>query len=444
MTSPQHSAEWDHTVDRLGPLPGFLASGAPDSGVGPIVTPMGDKMWLVRDYALARQVLTDPRFSRAEAVKPQAPRFNDAQPAPDAMMGMDGADHARLRRIVSGAFSTGRIAAMAPAVERLADEHFDRLAAAGPGADLIEGLATPLPLAVLCSMLGIPTADAGIFRDWVEVLFDIAASTPREKSRRRIELVDYMGDLVEQKRRRVSDGTPDDDLLTALLAAQDQGQLSMGELLTLGLTLLMAGYETTVGQIGLSVLALLSDPVALENLRDDPTPASLDATVEELLRLTPATPMSFPRVATEPVQLGTVAIQAGEGVVISLLHGNRDADVWAQPTGLCPYTPGAANHGAADSSITGITGITDITGITGITGFTGHSAVHLTFGHGVHRCLGAPLARLQLRIVLAGLLRRFPNLRVAAGRDSVVWKEGLSIRGLAHLRVEWSTSTEAE
>src|SRR5438270_101848 len=96
-----------HGIDRLGPLPAFLASGDEESMVAPIVTPMGDKMWLVRDYALARQVLTDARFSRAEAVKPQAPRFNDAQPAPDAMMSKDGAEHARLRRIVSGAFSTG-------------------------------------------------------------------------------------------------------------------------------------------------------------------------------------------------------------------------------------------------------------------------------------------------------------------------------------------------
>jgi cytochrome P450 len=418
-----------HDIDRLGPLPDFLTSAAPDSGVGPIVTPVGDKMWLVRDYALARQVLTDPRFSRAEAVKPQAPRFNDAQPAPDAMMSMDGAQHARLRRIVSGAFSTGRIAAMAPAVERLAGEYIDRLAAAGPGADLIEGLATPLSLAVLCSMLGIPTADAGIFRDWVEVLFDIAASTPREKSRRRIELVEYMSDLVEQKRQRVADGAPDDDLLTALLAAHDDGQLSIGELLTLGLTLLMAGYETTVGQIGLSVLALLSDPAALADLRtnSDPTrnpnPDLLDATVEELLRVTPATPMSFPRVAAEPVQLGGVTIQAGEGVVVSLLHGNRDAGVWTEPAAVCPYGHGSATAHAASTS---------------------HNAVHLTFGHGVHRCLGAPLARLQLRIVLDRLLRRFPDLRVAPGPDSVVWKEGLSIRGLARLRIEWSTSTEAE
>lgn len=385
----------EHGVDHLGPLPAFMATGGGD--VIPIVTPMGDKMWLVRDYTLGRRVLADQRFSRAEAARPHAPRFNDAQPAADAMMSMDGAEHARLRRVVSSAFSPGRVAAMTPSIERLADERLDALAASGSGADIVAGLATPLPLAVLCAMLGIPPEDGDIFRDRVEVLFDIAASTPREKSRRRLELVDYMGDLIERKRRRT-----DEDLLTALIAAHEAGQLSLGELLTLGLTLLMAGYETTVGQIGLSVLALLSDPDTCEDLRAHPE--LVDPAVDELLRLTPATPLSFPRVAVEPVQLGAVTVQAGEAVVVSLLHGNRDTETWARPRRLCPR---------------------------------GHAAAHLTFGHGVHRCLGAPLARLQLRIVLERLLLRFPALRIAPGPESVVWKEGLSIRGLARLRVEW-------
>jgi cytochrome P450 len=383
-----------HGVDHLGPLPAFMT---PGDGVVPIVTPMGDKMWLVRDYALGRLVLSDQRFSRAEATKPHAPRFNDSQPAPDAVMSMDGADHARLRRVVSGAFSTRRVAALTAAVEGLADERLDALAALGPGADLVAELATPLPLSVLCSMLGIPPEDGDVFRDWVEVLFDISASTPREKSRRRLELVDYMGELIERKRH-----SGDEDLLTGLITAHDAGTLSQGELLTLGLSLLMAGYETTVGQIGLSVLALLTDPVTYADLRA--RPETLDAVVEELLRLTPSTPLSFPRVALEPVRLGAVAVQAGEAVVVSLLHGNRDAAAWRRP----------------ESPL-----------------LDGHDSPHLTFGHGVHRCVGAPLARLQLRIVLDRLLRRFPDLRVAAGPDPVVWKEGLSIRGLARLRVDW-------
>ncbi|AQT74920.1 MULTISPECIES: cytochrome P450 [Streptomyces] len=388
----------------LGPLPEFLgqyvaAEGHVPDGIDvvPFFTPAGDKMWLVCDYALARRVLTDRRFSRAEAVAPQAPKLNDAQPVPNSMMSMDGADHSRLRRVVTKAFTTGRTAAMAPAVEELADRHLDALEASGPGTDLIEALVAPLPLAVLCSLLGVPPEDATRFRDWVEVLFDISASTPQEKARRRLELIDYMADLIDRKRRR-----PQDDLLTSMIAAHEQGDLSMGELLTMGLTLLMAGYETVVGQLGLSVHALLHDPAAYGEVCGQPD--RLAPTVEELLRLTPSTPISFPRVAVEPVPLGSVTVQAGEGVIVSLLHGNRDGRTFPEPGLLDPQ---------------------------------GRDAAHLTFGHGVHRCLGAPLARLQLQIVLGRLTRRFPTLRTAAGPDAVVWKDGLGTRGLARLRVEW-------
>ncbi|MER6319134.1 cytochrome P450 [Streptomyces sp. NPDC001581] len=388
----------------LGPLPEFLGQYMAGEGqvpdgidVVPFFTPAGDKMWLVCDYALARKVLTDQRFSRAEAVTPHAPKLNDAQPVPNSMMSMDGADHSRLRRVVTRAFTTGRTNAMAPAVEELADRYLDAMAAAGPGTDLIEALAAPLPLAVLCSLLGVPPEDSARFRDWVEVLFDISASTPQEKARRRLELIDYMADLIDRKRRR-----PQDDLLTSMIGAHEQGDLSMGELLTMGLTLLMAGYETVVGQIGTSAHALLRDPAAYGELCEQPD--RLAPTVEELLRLTPSTPISFPRVAVEPVPLGSVTVQAGEGVIVSLLHGNRDGKTFADPELMDPQ---------------------------------GHDAAHLTFGHGVHRCLGAPLARLQLQIVLERLVRRFPTLRLAPGPDAVVWKDGLGTRGLSRLRVEW-------
>ena len=247
-----------------GPLPDFLQQpGA--QGVVPVVTPTGDKLWLVCHHGLARQVLADKRFSRAEAVKPYAPKANDAQPAPDSMMSMDGTDHTRLRRVVTGAFSTGRVEGMAPYIEQLTDRHLDTVAALGPGCDLISELANPLPLQVLCSLLGVPPEDSHQFRDWVEVLFDISASTPQVKARRRLELAAYMADLIAHKRRQ-----PADDLLTSMIGAHDRGELSMAELLTLGLTLLMAGYETTVGQIGLSVLHLLTQPGAYEELRDRP------------------------------------------------------------------------------------------------------------------------------------------------------------------------------
>jgi cytochrome P450 len=377
-------------LDELGPLPAFLRQRSGD--VVPIVTPVGDRMWLVRDYTLARMVLTDARFSRAQAVAPHAPKPNDAQPVPASMMSMDGTEHARLRRIIAGTFTSGRVSAMSPYIERLVGGHLDTIAAAGPGADLMELLAVPLPLAVVCALLGVPREDSRRFATWVEVLFDISASTPREKARHRLELARYMAGLVDRKRRE-----PGEDLLTALIGRHDGGELSMTELVTMGLSLLMAGYETTVGQIGLSVLLLLSDPAMRDGLLARPAPA-----VEELLRLNPSTPLSFPRVAAETVRLGDVTIRAGEGVLVSLLDANRDERVFAE-------------QAEADR----------------------RRAVHLTFGHGPHRCPGAPLARLQVQTAIQCLLRRFPALCLADGPDAVVWKEGLATRGLARLAVQW-------
>jgi cytochrome P450 len=382
-------------ADDLGPLPPFLHD-SPDAVV-PVVAPTGDHVWLVRDHTLARTVLTDPRFSRAEAVTPGAPRLNDVQPGADSMMSMDGASHARLRRTVTGAFTNRRIASMTRSVEDLVDERLDRLVTLGPTADLIEDLAAPLSVSVLCSLLGIPAADSERFRHWVEVLFDISASSPQEKSRRQLELLYYMTRKIEEKRRR-----PDDALLAVLIEAQERGGLSKAELITMGLTLLMAGYETTAGQTGLAAFAILSDRVLHDSLRQ--RPELLPGTIEELLRLTPATPLCFTRIATTQVRLGVTVVQAGDCVVVSLLHSNRDATVFPHPEQLVP---------------------------------DGRDAGHLTFGHGVHRCLGAPLARLQIQVVLNRLLLRFPRLRLADVPEPAVWKQGLSTRGLSRLLVEW-------
>ena len=333
----------------------------------------GDQIWLVRGYRLARLVLTDPRFSRAAASRPDAPKVNTANPAPSSMMSADGADHARLRRLVGGAFAPRRIAALAPDVQRLVDGLLDDLVTTGPPADLVARFAAPLPIAVISALLGIPASDIDRVREWAGVLFDVSVSSARDKARRSFALFAYMSKLIERKRAE-----PADDLLCSLIAAHDGGALSSTELVDLALAVLTAGYETTVGQLSLSVLAYLLDPVA----------GGPD--VEEYLRLSPATPTTFPRVATEDVVLGDVTVRAGDAVVVSILHANVD---------------GAGSH--------------------------------LTFGHGAHYCLGAGLARLQLGIALRSLLGRLPALRLAGAPDAVGWYEGLATRGLTHLLVEW-------
>jgi cytochrome P450 len=382
-------------ADQFGPLPVFLRDGLGD--VAPVTASAGGQVWLVRDYALGRIVLSDKRFSRAEAVKPHVPTITDSEPAADSMMSMDGTDHTRLRHSVAGAFSRHKIAALAPYTEHLVDARLDQMAATGPPADIISGLAAPVSLALLGTLLGIPTKDHAKFTDLVEVVFDISRSTPQQKFRQRLKLVDYMMELISDKRAR-----HDDDLLTSLIELHEHDGISQGEMITLGLTLLMAGYETTAGQIGLAVHWLLSDPKMWRCLREQPE--SVVPIAEELLRLTPSTPISFPRVAVEPLSLGAVTIDKGDVVIVSLVHGNYDAKVFAQPSLLLPE---------------------------------GRRSVHLTFGHGVHRCLGAPLAQLQVQTVLARLIRRFPELRIVPGPDAVAWKEGLAIRGHTRLLVEW-------
>jgi cytochrome P450 len=381
--------------DTLGPLPGFLQQATED--VASIVAPTGDEVRLIGGYETGRQVLSDQRFSRSEAVKPGAPKFNDAQPVAQSIMSMDGPEHTRLRRIIAKSFSSRQIAQMAPLIESLADGYLDRLAAHGSPADLIEGLATPLPLAVLCSLLGVPEKDIDQFKDRVTVLFDISASSPKVKARSRIELVRYMRYLTGYKHQH-----PGDDLLTTLVEVHKQGDLSKEELITMGLSLLMAGYETTVGQIGLTVMAMLSEPGRYQRLVAEP--GLLPGAIDETLRLTPAAPLSFTRVARERVPLGRATIEPGEAVVVSLLHANRDGQVFA-----CPADPALEER----------------------------AWPHLTFGYGSHRCPGAPLARTQLLIVLTRLVQRFPTLRLSTGPDAVSWKHGLAVRGLTRLVVTW-------
>ena len=356
-----------------GPLPSFLASPS-DGGVTRVRMPTGDHMWLVTDHALGRAALADARFSRAAAVRPGAPRWGSVDLSPNSIMSLDGADHARLRRVAAGAFTGARVAAQAAVVEEAVDALLDGLEAEGPGADLVSGFASPLPMVALGSLLGVPVADRPVFEGAVTALFGMGPEGVRGRRRHVVTLVSYMSSLVDRVRE-----APGADLLSALVRVEREGVISRAELINLGLALLMAGYETTAHQLSLAILALLTGEA----------PAA--STVEELLRSTPSTPISFPRVAVEDVVLGGTTVRRGEAVVVSLLHCNRDTD----------------------------------------------ASRHLTFGHGPHRCLGAPLVLLQLRTALPRLRQRFPHLRLSSQVGSLVWREGLATRGVARLIVDW-------
>ncbi|PSM42992.1 cytochrome P450 [Streptomyces dioscori] len=381
------SGSFDH--HRIGPLPSFLATPS-DEAVKQVRMPTGDDMWLITDYAVGRAALADTRLSRAAATRPDAPKWGSVDLSPNSIMSLDGADHARLRRIAVAAFTSARVAAQAAAIEEAADALLDQLQVAGPGADLVGGYASPLPMVALGSLLGVPLADRPAFDAAVTALFDMTPRGVRRRGHHVLTLIEYMSSLIERKR-----DVPGQDLLSALVQVEQSGEMSRAELINLGLALLMAGYETTTQQLSLAILELLTG--------DGPDGKCVESLVDELLRKTPSTPISFPRVATEDLVLGGTTVRQGEAVIVSLLHCNHDAEVF------CPS--GKQRHARRPA--------------------------HLTFGHGAHRCMGAPLVLLQMKIALTRLWQRFPGLRLAPGDESLVWSEGLATRGVSKLIVEW-------
>ncbi|RZT88656.1 hypothetical protein EV383_5600 [Pseudonocardia sediminis] len=372
----------------MGPLPDGLD---PDRTVPvrSITLPDGRTYWSVADHALARRVLSDPRFSREAAVAPGTEKLMTVNPSADSIISMDGARHTRIRRLIAGAFTERRVAEFRPAVERFSTELLDRLADQGPPADLVAHYSSRLSLSVLCHVLGVPLEDEPEFRSLVPVLFQLDGDET-EGRRKAYLLAQYMNRLVTRKRRH-----PGRDLLTTLVEAGDDGdRLSSRELVTLSLALLMAGYDTTGDQITLAVLAVLLDPQRRQAVTTRPD--EVPELVEDLLRHTPSTPLSFTRVATEDVELGDVLVARGESVVVFAMGANR--------------SPGSG---------------------------PGPAPRHLTFGYGPHRCVGAPLARLQLVSALRGIGERLPGLTLAEDPENLPWKPVGVTRGLSRMRVTW-------
>jgi len=315
------------------------------------------------------------------------------------MLNVDPPDHTRLRRLVSRAFVPGRIAALEPAVRTIAGNLLDELGRAGPSAtvDLIEGYAYPLPLGVIGELLGIPAADRTRLPAWFQVLLTgWAGDPPPEAVQASDGIVAYLGDLVDSKRR-----SPADDLVSVLVAAEDDA-LTTRELLSSLFQLVVAGHDTTASLIGNGVVALLDHPGQLQALLADP--GQLPAAVDELIRFSAPVPHATFRVTTEPVTLSGVQVPAHEQVLVCLAAANRDPGRFPAPDVL--------DIGRGDGP-------------------------NLGFGHGIHYCLGAPLARLEARVALEELLIRHPGLRLAVGRDDLAWAhgDGLVLRGLVSLPV---------
>ncbi|MCW7983826.1 cytochrome P450 [Streptomyces platensis subsp. clarensis] len=355
----------------------------------------GEPAWLVTRYAEARFVLGDQRFSRAEGARHDEPRASEGR-RDSGILGMDPPDHTRLRTLVAKAFTVRQVEKLRPQVKQLANELLDELVAAGPPADLVDRYALPIPVAVICRMLGVPAEDRPRFRVWSDAALSTSSLTAAEFDANMEELRAYMRQLIEEHR-----SAPRDDLMTALIEARDVGdRLSELELVDLCVGILVAGHETTATQIPNFVLALLDHPGQLALLRKQPE--LIGGAVEELLRFVPlGSGASQPRYATEDVEVGGTLVRAGTPVLVAVGAANRDALRFGTP-------------GTLDIARTG--------------------NQHLGFGHGVHHCLGAPLARLELQEAIGALITRFPELRLAG---DVVWKSEMLVRGPRVMPVGW-------
>ncbi|GAA3433276.1 cytochrome P450 [Kutzneria kofuensis] len=363
-----------------------------------VTMPYGGDAWLVTRYEQAKLVFADPRFSRAAAAGADVPRSRPGFEPVGNLLAMDPPEHGRIRTLVAKAFTARRVDLLQPRVQQIVDGLVDRLTSAGPPADLAETVAWELPVQVICELLGVPLGERGLVRRCTETIVAVGV-TREEVVAARDHLAGLLNSLIAQRQQQ-----PGDDLLTALVAARDEGdRLSDNELLMLGIALLAGGHETTANQIGSFAFQLLSSADRWRTLVE--RPELVPSAIEELLRFTPlAAVADLPRIAKEDVEIGGQVIRAGDAVLVQLDSANRDDKAFPHAEEL-DFGRGVNRH--------------------------------LTFGFGVHHCLGAPLARLELRVVLATLVRRLPSLRLAVPAEDIEWRTGQLMRGVRALPVAW-------
>jgi len=365
------------------------------------------KGWVLTRHADCVELLRDTRFSADDRHYVDHPRMHASAirsglvdpdaPQEPVMLRRDPPDHTRLRGLVNKAFTPRAVEKLRPRIETLADELLAGLAARG-SCDLIADFAVPLPVTIIAEMLGIPAKDRELFKRWSDHLvgfLDPQASPGAAVLRRTVEeFFEYLTRIIEERRSK-----PADDLLSALVLAEEEGdRLSAGELLGTVALLLAAGNETTTNLIGNGALALLRNPEQLDRLRAEPD--LMPAAVEELLRWDSPVQLTM-RIPTEDLEFAGARFRRGQGIIAVLAAANRDPDVFDAPERL--------DIGREDNR-------------------------HLSFGQGVHFCLGAQLARLEADVAFAGLLRHFPDLRLAS--TQVTWRRFTFLRGLEKLLVE--------
>jgi cytochrome P450 len=371
-------------------------------GVRTTVNSFGMTVYLVTRHEDVKNVLSDhERFSNGRPpgfVVPGVPPVSEAE-ANSARAGnllaLDPPEHQRLRRMLTAEFTIRRMKLLEPRIVEIVNAQLDAMEKAGPPADLVATFALPIPSLVICELIGVPYDDRDDFQQRSARQLDLSIPIAERLELQR-ESRAYMGSLVERARRQ-----PGEDIL-GMLVREHGDELTDDELIGVAGLLLLAGHETTSNMLGLGTLALLRHPDQLAAVRDNPE--AVGPAVEELLRWLSIVHSAIPRVTTTDVEIAGVPIPAGELVFVSLPSGNRDPDFVDSPE-VFDIRRGAPGH--------------------------------LAFGHGVHHCLGAPLARMEMRIAFPALLRRFPSLALAEDFADVPFRSFHFIYGLKSLEVTW-------
>ncbi|XVQ90337.1 cytochrome P450 [Microbispora siamensis] len=393
MSPPLHMRR-----DGFHPVP-ELSALRNDEGVARIRTVFGTDAWLVTRFEDVRTVLSHPELYSNALVPPLRP---PGAPPPSAeetaemragnLLGSDPPEHTRLRRMLTPQFTVRRMRRLEPRVQQIVDDHLDAMERGGPPADLVTDFALPVPSLVICELLGVPYADRAGFQDTSKRILDVSLS-PDERAGAASEARAYIAGLIKTIRN-----DPGEDLL-GMLVREHGDELSDAELAGIGSLLLLAGHETTANMLSLGTLALLRHPGQLTLLRDEPE--RVDAAVEELLRWLSIVHSGTVKITTTEVRLGDRTLGPGETVICSLPAANRDPGLIPNPDDL------DINRDAAG---------------------------HVAFGHGIHHCLGAPLARMEMRIAFPALLRRFPGLRPAG---EPLFHSFTVVHGLTSMPITW-------
>jgi cytochrome P450 len=357
-------------------------------------TPMGDEAWLVTGYEEARSIFADERFGRSHPTPETAPRLSNSVflGGPSGDPATEKAEHDHFRRLLTPAFSARRMQALSGRVEQLVEGLLDRMGEQAPPLDLHEWLSAPLPILVICELLGVPYEDRDHFRAIAEDMGDVADPERSASAYARMEA--YSRGVILAKR-----ADPGEDVYSDLASIG----LPDDQIASIAAKLLFAGHETTVNQIDHGVLHLLNNPDQLEALKRDP--ALVSGAVEELLRVTVLSEHGVLRYAREDVEIAGIIVRAGEAVVLAMVAANRDERVYPDPDRF------------------------------DITREVRHP--HLAFGYAIRYCLGANLARVELRAVFSSLFQRFPTLRLAVPVEELTPRADQLTGGFTGLPVTW-------